>query len=66
MNENIPEEKYFEEMRFKTISDFKWAIQHGAEIEWNDRSYFINQPGGIININEGGYYLAAKYKWLKY
>ncbi|MGN1044107.1 MAG: DUF4417 domain-containing protein [Acutalibacteraceae bacterium] len=62
MNENVPDEKYFEEMRFKTIGDFKWAIQHGAEIEieWNDKSYFINQPGGIININEDGHYLEAK------
>ena len=51
MNDNIPNEKYFEEMRVKTISDFKWAVKYGAEIEieWNNRSYFINQPNGYHN-----------------
>ena len=59
---SLPDEKYLEEMRFKTISDFKWLIKHGAEIEieWNDKIYFINQPAGKISINEEGNYLEAK------
>ena len=62
MKKSLPDEKYFEEMRFKTISDFKWSIKHGAEIEieWNDKSYFINQPAGKISIHEEGNYLEAK------
>lgn len=33
MNKNIPYEKHFEKMRFKTISDCKWVIQYCAKIE---------------------------------
>ena len=62
MNANMPNDNYFEENRFKTIEDFKWSINHGAEIEieWNDKSYFINQPNGIITIHEEDKWLDAK------
>lgn len=41
-----------EENRFKTISDFKWSMKRGAEIEfvWDDRKYGISHAMGKINI----------------
>lgn len=62
MNYKEPTEEYFEEVRFKTISDFKWAINHGAEIEmeWKDKVYYITQPNGVINIHEEDCWMDAK------
>ena len=34
MDDNISDEKYFEKMRFKTISDFKWCMKQGGEVEF--------------------------------
>ena len=55
MNGSIPDEKYFEEIRFKTISDFKWAMEYNSEVEfeWNEKVYSITHPDGIISICEG-------------
>ena len=41
MNDNISDEKYFEQMRFKTISDFKDCMSRGGEVEfeWNNKTY---------------------------
>ena len=62
MNGSIPDEKYFEEIRFKTISDFKWAMEYNSEVEfeWNERVYSITHPDGIISICEGNKYSEAK------
>ncbi len=62
MNGSIPDEKYFEEMRFKTISDFKWAMEYNSEVEfeWNEKVYSITHPDGIISICEGNKYSEAK------
>ncbi len=62
MNYKEPTKEYFEEVRFKTISDFKWAINHGAEIEmeWKDKVYYITQPDGVINIHEEDCWMDAK------
>ena len=54
MNGSIPDEKYFEEMRFKTISDFKWAMEYNSEVEfeWNEKIYSITHTDGVISICE--------------
>ena len=46
-----------EENRFKTISEFKWCINDGGEIEfkYNGRSYSITHPNNKIDIGEGYY-----------
>lgn len=70
--DNIPEFKQFEEVaivkntyenldndyRFETISEFKWCIFSGGEIEfiWNGKAYSITyENDGKINIGEGYY-----------
>ncbi len=47
-------EERFEEDRFKTISDFKWCMKRGGEVEfeWNNRYYSITHPDGLIYIGE--------------
>jgi hypothetical protein len=43
---NIPEEN-----RFITISDFKWCMRSGGEVEflWNDKTYnIVHDPDGIV------------------
>lgn len=41
-----------EAWRFKTISEFKWSVDHGGEInfEWKGREYHIcpNWPNGKV------------------
>lgn len=41
-----------EENRFKTISDFKWSMKHGAEVTfiWDGQEYGISHAAGKINI----------------
>lgn len=41
-----------EENQFKTISDFKWSMKHGAEVEfvWNGQKYGISHADGKMNI----------------
>ena len=43
-----------EENRFETISDFKWCMKHGGEVqfEWNNKDYSITHPDGLISIGE--------------
>lgn len=43
-----------DENRFKTISDFKWCVNDGGEVEfiWNNITYTITHPEGKINISE--------------
>ncbi len=43
-----------EENRFETISDFKWCVDHGGEIEfeYNDVIYNITHPEGKIHISQ--------------
>ena len=52
-----------EENRFKTISEFKWCVNHGGEVEfeWKGKSYSITHPEGRINIGEGYYEKDGKY-----
>jgi hypothetical protein len=52
-----------EEDRFKTISDFKWCIDCGGEVEfrWKNKLYSITHPEGRINIGEGCYEKDGKY-----
>ena len=43
-----------EENKFETISDFKWCIKRGGEVEfeWNNKDYSITHPDGLIYIGE--------------
>lgn len=43
-----------EENRFETISEFKWCVECGGEIEfeWKGTLYTITHPEGMINISE--------------
>ena len=43
-----------ENYRFKTISDFKWAMEYNSEVafEWNGKDYSITHPDGVISICE--------------
>lgn len=43
-----------ENYRFKTISDFKWAMEYNSEVtfEWNRKDYSITHPDGVISICE--------------
>ena len=52
-----------EENRFKTISDFKWCVDCGGEVEfeWKGKSYSVTHPEGRINIGEGYYKKDGKY-----
>ena len=40
--------------RFKTISDFKFAMKYHSEVafEWNGLNYSITHPDGIISVCE--------------
>ena len=51
-----------ENYRFKTISDFKWAMEYNSEVafEWNGKDYSITHPDGVISICEGNKYSEAK------
>lgn len=54
INKNIVKN---EEDQFKTISEFKWCVDCGGEVEfqWKGKSYSITHPDGRINIGEGYY-----------
>lgn len=54
VNKNIVKN---EEDKFKTISEFKWCVDCGGEVEfqWKGKSYSITHPDGRINIGEGYY-----------
>ena len=54
VNKNIVKN---EEDQFKTISEFKWCVDCGGEVEfqWKGKSYSITHPDGRINIGEGYY-----------
>jgi len=67
---NLKEMKYLskiigantpEENRFKTISDFKWCINDGGEVEfiWKGKPYSITHPDGKISICQGSNYSEA-------
>lgn len=54
-NKNISITSFdFDEYNFKTISDFKWCMKQGGEVEfeWNGKEYSITHPEGMINICE--------------
>ena len=53
----------FEDSRFKTISEFKWCVNDGSEVEfeWKGKSYSITHPEGRINISAGCYEKDGKY-----
>ena len=62
MSRKLTEEEMLEESRFKTVEEFKWAVDHGSEIqfEWNNKDYSITHPDGIISVCEGDKYSEAK------
>ena len=43
-----------EDYRFKTISDFKFAMKYRSEVtfEWKGKNYSITHPNGVISICE--------------
>ncbi len=47
---------------FKTISEFKWAVDHGSEIvfTYNNKDYSITHPDGLISICEENKFSGAK------
>lgn len=53
----------FEEDRFQSISEFKWCVNDGGEVEfeWKGKAYSITHPEGKINIGEGCYQKNGKY-----
>lgn len=53
----------FEDDRFETISEFKWCVNDGGEVEfeWKGKSYSITHPEGRIFISEGCYQNNGKY-----
>ncbi len=59
----VPEGNSFEEDRFKSISEFKWCVNDGGEVEfeWKGKAYSITHPEGRINIGEGCYQKGGKY-----
>ena len=54
MSRKLTEEEMLEESRFKTVEEFKWAVDHGSEIvfEWEDKDYVVAHPDGLIYICE--------------
>ena len=52
-----------EENRFKTISEFKWCVNDGGEVEfeWKGNQYGIGHPNGRILINAMCYEKDGKY-----
>lgn len=59
----INEVSSFEDNRFKTISEFKWCVNDGGEVEfeWKGNQYTICHPDGRINIGAGCYEKGGKY-----
>ena len=54
MMETVYKKENSEENRFETISDFKWCVDYGGEVEfeWKGTLYTITHPEGMINISE--------------
>ena len=54
MDEKLNKKEDFNELNFKTVEEFKWAVDHGSEIvfEWKDKGYVIGHPDGLIYICE--------------
>ena len=52
-----------EENRFKTVSEFKWCVNDGGEVEfeWKGNQYGIGHPNGRILINAMCYEKDGKY-----
>ncbi len=59
----ITKRNSFEDNRFKTISEFKWCVNDGGEVEfeWKGDRYSITHPEGRILICAGGYEKEGKY-----
>jgi len=53
----------YDDYQFETISEFKWCIKFGGEVEfeWKGKAYSITHPDGRICISEGCYYKDGKY-----
>ena len=62
MSKKLTEEERLEESRFKTIEEFKFAMECHSEVlfEWNNKDYSITHPDGIISVCEGDKYSEAK------
>ena len=62
MDEKLNKKEDFNELNFQTVEEFKWAVDHGSEIqfEWNNKDYSITHPDGIISVCEGDKYSEAK------
>jgi hypothetical protein len=54
MSGKIIQGNTLEQNRFVSISDFKWCMNCGGEVEfiWNSITYTITHPEGKINISE--------------
>ncbi len=59
----ITKRNSFEDDRFKTISEFKWCVNDGGEVEfeWKGNRYSITHPEGRIHIGAGCYKKDGKY-----
>ena len=59
----VLKENPLEEDRFQSISEFKWCVNDGGEVEfeWKGKAYSITHPEGKINIGEGCYQKNGKY-----
>lgn len=62
-NMNKSNNNQYDDYQFETISEFKWSIKFGSEVEfeWKDKAYSITHPEGQICISEGCYYKDGKY-----
>ncbi|RPF42257.1 hypothetical protein EDD70_2597 [Hydrogenoanaerobacterium saccharovorans] len=60
MNNMIMSNSKYED-NFSTISEFKWCIDDGGEVEfiWNGKPYSITHPDGKISICQGDHYSEA-------
>lgn len=62
-NMNKSNNNQYDDYQFETISEFKWSIKFGSEVEfeWKGKAYSITHPDGQICISEGCYYKDGKY-----
>ena len=53
----------YDEKHFESISEFKWCVDFGGEVEfnWKGKCYSITHPEGRINIGEGYDKIDGKY-----